>query len=157
MPELREIIPPLTLRTENGRTIRAWDFKQKKNLLIAFLHADCAPCEEFLRALAANAAQWKESDGIVLAVTLDRPSRALSELASEQVILSVDQSGQATENFLGADAVASGSQANLGVFVTDRYNELAAQWSVRANHAFPPISEIAANLSRADISCDSCG
>ena len=41
------LIPPLTLRTPDGRVVRAWDFEQKKNLVIAFLDAECAPCEDF--------------------------------------------------------------------------------------------------------------
>jgi len=48
----RQLIPPVTVRTAEGRIVRAWDYKQKRNLVIAFLRADCARCESWLAQLA---------------------------------------------------------------------------------------------------------
>ena len=42
MLTLRQLIPPLTARTAAGDTVRAWDYKQKRNLAIAF----CTPIAE---------------------------------------------------------------------------------------------------------------
>ncbi len=36
----RQLIPPVTARTAEGRIVRTWDYKQKRNLVIAFLRAD---------------------------------------------------------------------------------------------------------------------
>jgi len=36
------LIPPVTARTAEGRIVRAWDYKQKRNLVIAF----CTPIAE---------------------------------------------------------------------------------------------------------------
>jgi hypothetical protein len=34
MLRTRQLIPPLTIQTPDGRTVRAWDFKQKRNLVL---------------------------------------------------------------------------------------------------------------------------
>ena len=64
MLHTRQLIPPLTLHAPDGRTLRAWDFKQKKNLVIAFLDADCISCEEFVRRLAARASDLREKEAV---------------------------------------------------------------------------------------------
>ena len=73
MLRLRQLIPPLTLRTSQGRTIRAEDFKQKKNLVIAFLDADCTLCGDFLSRLAARAADLREKEAVALVAFLEPP------------------------------------------------------------------------------------
>jgi peroxiredoxin len=152
----RQMIPPLTLHAADGQTIRAWDFKQKKNLIITFLHEDCPRCEAFLRQLSAAAPRWKENEAVVLAAVLAQPSRALTDALNESVIVGVDPSGRAAIAFLGRDALAPNGLARPGVFLTDRYGELAASWEVTADHAFPAIAEIAATLERTEMSCDAC-
>ena len=78
----RQLVPPLTIHTPDGRTVRAWDYKQKKNLVIAFLDTDCAPCEEFLRALVASAAALREKEAVALIVFLEQPARRRDRFAS---------------------------------------------------------------------------
>jgi peroxiredoxin len=156
MLQIRQMIPPLTLHASNGRTVRAWDFKQKKNLIIAFLHNDCPRCEEFFRQLSANASLWKENDAVVLAVALAQPSRALIDALNESVIVGVDHSGRAAIGYLGKEALAPTGLANLGVFQTDRYGELAAIWNVTRDHNFPNAADIVASLELTEMSCDAC-
>lgn len=156
MLPLRQLIPPLTLHSPDGRTVRAWDFKQKKNLLIAFLHANCPPCEQFLLALAAESAAWKESDAIVLAAFLESPPRLIAESLPGTIVLGIDVSGHAAIAFLGRDTNAPAGIARLGIFLTDRYGELAAQWEIGPRHNFPEVSTLRAQIQRIDI-CDGCG
>ena len=47
----REIIPPVTGRTADGAVVRAWDYKQKRNLVIAFLHADSSELDKLCLVL----------------------------------------------------------------------------------------------------------
>ena len=72
----RQLVPPLTIHTPDGRTVHAWDYKQKKNLVIMFLDTDCGPCEEFLHALVASAAALREKEAVALVVFLDQPGAA---------------------------------------------------------------------------------
>jgi len=152
----REIIPPLTLHAVDGRTVRAWDFKQKKNLIISFLHAGCGACEEYLRQIAADSAAWKENGAVVLVSLLGSPSRAATEFLPENVIVGVDPSGRAANAYIGRDTLAPAGEARLGVFVTDRYGELHAQWEITASHEFPPPARLQSHLERIEIACDEC-
>jgi peroxiredoxin len=145
------MIPPLTLHASNGRTIRAWDFKQKKNLIIAFLHADCPDCEAFLRTMSAANSLWKVNDVVILAATLAQPSRNLSDLQSDSIIVGVDPTGRAAIAYLGKESLGATDLLKLGVFAIDRYGELTARWDVSSNHNFPEAAAIASILEQSDL------
>jgi hypothetical protein len=143
------------MHTPDGRTVRAWDYKQKKNLVIAFLDTDCAPCEEFLHALVDSAAALPEKEAVALVVFLEQPPRRLTGLLPPGIILGADMPGNSARAFLGEDAFASRGFVRGGVFVTDRYGELFAQWAVE-RHKFPAIAEILAALDHVEMACDEC-
>lgn len=154
MLRLRELIPPLTLHALDGRSVHAWDFKQKKNLVIVFLHSGCAPCEEFLRQVIAGAAAWRSNGAVILAAFLYAPSRALADFLPENVVVGVDASGRGANAYLGRDPLTPAGEGRLGVFVTDRYGELAAQCDVGPRHEFPATGAIVSQLERVEIACD---
>jgi AhpC/TSA family len=156
MLRTRELIPPLTMRLPDGHTIRAWDFKHKKSLVIVFLDANCGACEGFLKNLAEYAAALRAKDAVVLVAFLEAPSRRLTDTLAEGVSAGTDVSGRAARAFLGDDALSSAGLKQPGVFVTDRYGELAAQWMATA-HAFPAVGEILACLGQIEIVCEECG
>ena len=151
----RQLVPPLTIHTPDGRTVRAWDYKQKKNLVIAFLDTDCGPCEEFLRALVANAAELRDKAAVALIVFLEQPARRVTDSLPPGIIVGADMPGNSARAFLGDDAFASRGFVRGGVFVTDRYGELFAQWTIE-RHKFPAIAEILAALDHVEIACDEC-
>ena len=151
----RQLVPPLTIHTPDGRTLRAWDYKQKKNLVIAFLDTDCGPCEEFLRALVANAAELRDKAAVALIVFLEQPARRVTDSLPPGIIVGADMPGNSARAFLGEDAFASRGFVRGGVFVTDRYGELFAQWTIE-RHKFPAIAEILAALDHVEIACDEC-
>ena len=151
----RQLVPPLTIHTPDGRTVRAWDYKQKKNLVIAFLDTDCTPCEEFLRSLAASAAALREKETIALAVFLEQPPRRLADSLPPGIIVGSDMPANSARAFLGEDAFASRGFVRGGVFVTDRYGELFAQWVIE-RHKFPAVSEILSALDHVEMACDEC-
>jgi hypothetical protein len=149
----RQLVPPLTIHTPDGRTVRAWDYKQKKNLVIAFLDTDCGPCEEFLRALVANAAELRDKAAVALIVFLEQPPRRVTDSLPPGIIVGADMPGNSACAFLGEDAFASRGFVRGGVFVTDRYGELFAQWTTE-RHKFPAIAEILAALDHVEMACD---
>jgi peroxiredoxin len=152
----RQLIPPLTIHTPDGRTVRGWDYKQKKNLVIAFLDTDCGPCEDFLRQLASQAAALREKEAIALVVFLEQPARRLTDSLPAEIIVGADTPGRAARAFLGDDAFASRGYVRGGVFVTDRYGELSAQWPIE-RHKFPSLAEILSALDYVQMACDGCG
>jgi|SRR5215469_4649929 len=155
MLRARELIPPLTIQTPEGRTVRAWDFKQKKNLVIAFLDAGCEVCEEFLRALAQRSDDLGEKEAVVLAAFLEPVRFGLADGMPPEIILGADVSGRSIQRFLGDGAIASRSRGGRGVFVADRWGELSACW-IAQQHEFPSLGEILANLEHIRIACEEC-
>jgi hypothetical protein len=155
VPRNRQLVPPLTIHTPDGRSVRAWDYKQKKSLVIAFLDTDCAPCEEFLRTLVASAAALREKEAVALLVFLEQPTRRLTDSLPPGIIVGSDMPGNSARAFLGEDAFASRGFVRGGVFVTDRYGELFAQWTIE-RHKFPAIAEIFAALDYVEMACDAC-
>src|SRR5947209_19197049 len=112
----RQVIPPLTARTAGGQTVRACDYKHKKNLVIALLHAGCRRCEDFLNKLAARAAELAERESVALVVFAEAPRAMLSENLPAQILLAADMSGRSQRAYLGEDAFGSSGQQRVGVF-----------------------------------------
>ena len=152
MLTLRQLIPPLTARTAAGETVRAWDYKQKKSLLISFLHSDCPLCQIFATRLASRAADLLERDSVALLVSLETPRWGVH--ASPQVVLASDRTGRAVQEYLGADAFGPLGLARVGLFVTDRYGELFAQWEARDADGLPALAEPFKWLAHIQIRCE---
>ena len=153
----RQIIPPLTARTPTGQIVQAWDYKQKKNLLIAFLHAGCRRCEEFLARLSERAADLAERGAVALAIFAESPSAALAESLAAQVVIAADVSGRSQRAYLGADAFGPAGQKLVGVFVTDRYGELYAQWVAASEDGLPGLEDVLGWLGQIQVTCEECG
>ncbi len=155
MLRIGQLIPPLSIHTPDGRTARAWDYKQKKNLVIAFLDLECAHCTEFLRGLAARVAELHEKEGVALIVFPQQPSNRVTDSLPAEIIVGSDTPGRAAREFLGDDAFSARGFVRGGVFVTDRYGELSAQWPIE-RHEFPEIDEIMRALDYVQMACDHC-
>ena len=154
MVEIRQMIPPLTARAADGRVVQAWDYKQKHALAIVFLHAGCRRCADYLERLSEVAAELKEREAVAL-VIFSETSAAHTNLPA-QIVVAADISGKSQRAFLGEDVFSSAGQSLLGVFVTDRYGELRAQWSGRHEDALPQPGEILSVLSEAQMACEEC-
>ena len=157
MLRTRQLIPPLTVRTLAGRTVQAWDYKQKKNLVIAFLHAGCTSCAGFLDRLAFRAADLKDRETVALIVYLEAPQRAVAEPLPPEIVLGADMSGHSARAYIGEEAASPAGLDKLGVFVADRYGELYAQWLVHREHQFPGMAEILSWLRQIEVACEQCG
>lgn len=151
--QIRYQIPALTLRTLDGRDVSAWDFKQKRNRVIAFLRADRPQASNFVKQMAAHAAEWKEKEAVGLMVFQEAPRAGLGELPPE-VIAGTDATGSSIARFLGAEAIGPGGLERQGVFVADRYGELYAKWIVEKNGELPAIAEILKALEQIEIACE---
>lgn len=155
--KLRQVIPPLTARAPSGRVVRAWDYKQKKSLAIAFLHSGCARCEEWFGSLAARAGEFAERDAIALVIFSETPPPGFSDALPPQVIVAADVTGCAQRAYLGEEAFNPAGQTHTGVFVADRYGELFAQWAGPTDAALPPLADVLAWLTQVQIACEESG
>jgi peroxiredoxin len=149
---LRQVIPPLTARTCEGKTIRAWDYKQKRALVIVFLRADCSQCDNWLSQLAARAAELGEREAVALIIYAEPPPRK-TETLSSPLIAAADATGHSQRAFLGREAFGSAGLDRVGVFVTDRYGDLYGQWSGKDADALPAHAEIFDTLSVIQMIC----
>jgi peroxiredoxin len=154
MLKSRQIIPPLTARTADGRVVQAWDFKQKYSLAVVFLHAGCRRCADYLERLRESAAELKEREAVALVIFSETPAARKNFPA--QIVVAADVSGKSQRAFLGEDAFGPSGQALLGVFVTDRYGELRAQWSGPHEDALPQPGEILECLNQIQMACEEC-
>ena len=157
MLKRRQIIPPVTARTADGRVVQAWDFKQKRSLVIAFLRTGCRGCEGFVGRLAARAAALAEHDATALLIFSDLPPAALAESLPSHIHVAADVSGRSQRAFLGKDAFDSAGQRQIGVFVTDRYGELHAQWVGTDESALPGTEDVLGWLAQIQVACEECG
>jgi peroxiredoxin len=151
MLTLRQLIPPLTARTARGGTVRAWDYKQKKSLLIAFLHADCPLCRAFAARLASRAAELAERDSAAMLISLEPPRWGVE--APPPVVLASDTNGRAAQEYLGSDVFGPMGLARVGLFVTDRYGELFAQWEARDADGLPALADAFKWLTFTQMGC----
>jgi len=154
MLKLRQIIPPLTARAVDGCVVQAWDYKQKRALAIVFLHAGCRACADYLERLRENAAELKEREAVALVIFSEAPVSCQNFPA--QIVVGADVSGKSQRAFLGEDAFGPAGQSRVGVFVTDRYGELRAQWSGSHEGALPQPGEILEWLSQIQMACEEC-
>ena len=149
---LRQVVPPLTARTAEGKIVRAWDYKQKRPLVIAFLHSDCALCAAWLEQFAASAAGLAEREAVALLIYAETPPRKAAELAPPLIAAS-DATGHSHRAFLGREAFSPAGLGRVGVFVTDRYGELYGQWIGRDAGELPAQNEILDTLNVIQIIC----
>ena len=133
----RELIPPLTVQDLHGNLVHAWDFKQRRNLVIAFLDAGCASCEAFASTLIDHAGALREKTTSTLLVFAKQPELSLEALP-EGIVAGWDASGAGIRSFLGEDAQPGDKLRRGGVFVTDRYGEIVGLW-ISEPHDFPRI------------------
>ncbi|MCL6564838.1 MAG: hypothetical protein K6U09_00280 [Acidobacteriia bacterium] len=160
----RQLIPPVTARTADGRLVRAWDFKQKKSLAILFLRNDevapggaAAATTRLPAELAARADELRRLEAVAL-VILPAPAPASLTLGSpEEVVIAADITGRSQRAFLGEDAFGTAGLARVGAFVADRYGELAAHWVARDASALPEADVLFEWLSQLQLACEECG
>ncbi|MGD0908401.1 MAG: hypothetical protein ABSA96_12525 [Candidatus Acidiferrales bacterium] len=149
---LRQVIPPLTARTADGKIVRAWDYKQKRPLVIAFLHADCSRCDGWLAQLAARAADLTDREAVALLIYSEVPPRK-AETLTPPLIAGADIAGHSQRAFLGSEALGPAGLDRVGVFVTDRYGDLYVQCLGRDASELPPPGEILDTLSVIQMIC----
>jgi hypothetical protein len=142
---VRQLIPPLTLRLRDGNVIHAWDFKQKKNLVIVFLDAGCSRCETFIRDLANCTADLSEKETVVLSAFPREPQQSLRDVVSDPLFAG-EANPRDLRAFLGENVFPRERLSCRGVFVTDRYGEIAGLW-ITHEHEFPGMGQILSMLN----------
>ncbi|HET9220966.1 MAG TPA: redoxin domain-containing protein [Roseiflexaceae bacterium] len=144
-----EVVPTFTLPDTAGAPVRRTAYRDKKNLVLAFLpDAEDDGARAYLRTLAQGYAALRAETGEVLAIL--RSDRAAVADAQRELALPFpllhDADGAITARFLPP-------MARAGIFVTDRYGELYFAAPTAGTATLPPIAEIQAWLEAIDRQC----
>lgn len=154
---IHELIPPFTLPSTQGKEVKLWDYKMRKNLVILFYHGDgCSRCKEKLKMFAEHYGELVKSESEILAISADdlEGTRALSaELRLPYPLLS-DPEGRVIEKYTywRKDTKA----ALPSVFVTDRYGALYYQFIADETTGLPDLEEILSWLGFIQSQCPEC-
>jgi peroxiredoxin len=149
--KVKELIPQFELKDLSGNEVVLWDFKEKNNLLLVFLQGQTCPhCTDFLHSISVNQDEFLEEQTVVLAIVRDNLHVAQGyrdELDAWMPILN-DSTGAVTDQY---------SDILPAVFVTDRFQELRAEWVVGPKGSFPAQNEILDVLELMNLECPECG
>ena len=153
-PVLRvgQLIPPLATRAPDGTPIAAWDFRQKRNLCIVFVHAECATCAGYIERLARRAADFAERDAVALVILPALPLPGSSLPAP--LLLAADPTGNSQVHYFGKKAANAGGSGPVGVFLADRYGQLSMQWVGAEDCQLPSPEKILAGLLETQLAGD---
>ena len=148
-PRIGQLLPLFTLRNSCERQVRLWDFKQRRPVVLVFIHsAHCAECLQFLRTLAARREDLAEFRAAVLVISPDETvclQRVRAELGVPFSFLS-DRDGAVAARYLTR---GTPDGAATGLFVADRYGECGlAATAAEASH-LPGMVPILAELAHA--------
>ena len=142
---LREgrVIPGVSFTDpRSGATVDLWGFRQRRALVLVFLHDRCAACRAFARELGTIADDLDWAGALARAVLSDREDLPIPAL--------LDPGQTGTRRLLGENA-------DLPVIViVDRYGAAMVSYPA-AGHRFPTAQEVAASVVHLAIQCPECG
>ena len=122
-PRRGELLPQFTLPDTSGHAVRLWDFKQRRPVVLVFMHGPgCAACRQALAALAARQADLEELHAAVLVIapgTAESLGQLRHELALPFTLLA-DPDGAVAARYL-PPATGAGTARAVALYVADRY------------------------------------
>jgi peroxiredoxin len=150
-----QIVPAFSLIAANRRErIGPWNYKQRRNLAIFFLHsAEWQKCVELLREMAANYGeyQWLETEALAIAPDeIDRLRRLAREVALPFPLLADDE-GKLRDRYL-----KMGCRSAAAVVVVDRWGAIFACQVSGREHDLPAEAGIREWLKFIELQCEEC-
>jgi hypothetical protein len=106
--------------------------------------------------LADHVADLREKEAITLLVFPEQLEKLTTDLLPEGMFAGIAPSADEIREFLGGGALSGQLLSRRGIFVTDRYGEIAGLWIVR-EHDFPGIDQVLGALDSVEIACEECG
>ncbi len=155
--EMDQVVPDFILPSVSGGTVSPREFKQKCNLVIAYLHLErCDVCLEFLRDTADNYHVYQELETQILAVAPFPISDLQAKVGSLGLPFPVlwDEGGDVGEVYLGGEEVVD---PLAGIFVTDRFGALQTKFIVATEQDLPNQESILDWLNLIEMECPECG
>ncbi|HEX5081533.1 MAG TPA: redoxin domain-containing protein [Blastocatellia bacterium] len=150
-----QIIPAFSLAAANRpERIGPWNYKQRRNLVIFFLHsAECQKCGGLLQEMAANYGEYQRLETEALAIApdeIDRLSRLARELDLPFPVL-VDDEGKVRDRYL-----KSAGRSEAAVVVADRWGAIFECQVSGREHDLPAEAGIREWLEFIEFQCEEC-
>ncbi len=157
LPRAGQPMPTFTLTASDGTTMRLWDFKQRRPVLLAYLHGSaCASCRNWLAALAAEWPRFAEQ-GTAAVLIAPEPVERLRSLQAELrlpfPLLSDPDGTVATAYVLGEPGAG---ERGVALYAADRYLQCLARWFADDADTLPPLEAPLIAIRDAELE-DSCG
>lgn len=152
------LIPTFSLPEASGELIDTSKYKQRKNLVLVFLHgSSCEFCQRVAKAFRFFASRYREENAEVLLVLPERLEdvRRFKDVLDLPFKVLADEEGRAPARFL--EAPAEENEPLAAVLVTDRFGALIDQWFTPRETSFPDVQRFLTCLNQAEIECPECG
>lgn len=156
--ERESLIPTFSLPEASGESMDTADYKQRKNLVLVFLHSrDCEFCQRVARAFKFFASRYREENAEVLLILPERleDMRRFKDTLDLPFKVLADEKGSTRARFV--EAPAEENEPLVAVLVTDRFGALIDQWFTPGETSFPDVPRFLTSLNQAEIECPECG
>jgi hypothetical protein len=175
-PRPGDQLPLFTLPDRAGRAIRLWDFKQRRPVVLAFLHGPgCPTCRAYVAALAARSDDLAVTHAAVLVIvpgavspasTIDDgstggaadPAEAWAHwadaLTPAHILPLVDREGAVTARYL--PPASDQDRRAVALYVADRYGACGLGVIAPDADRLPTPDAILAELAHADEGTCAC-
>jgi len=145
--KLRAPIPVFQLMSADGRAVNIWDYKSRKNMVLAFLPGNDSPeYVEFLRSASNMYHRYEEENAVLLLIVRGgvESATALYDKLHPPFPILHDKIGEVTRRY--SDGVPA-------VFVADKFGELYAQWIIGPDGFLPTQKEILDVVELINLEC----
>lgn len=154
--EMEKVVPDFTLPSLDGGQIGPGTYKQRANLVIAYLDLDrCGECKDFLRDLADSYQLYRADETEILAVCLQPVGELRGQVGTLGLPFPVlsDEHGAVRGIYFSGEP----GQPMGGVFITDRYGALRVRMFSQTGAELPAQKEILDWLDLIEMECPECG
>lgn len=157
-PRPGEQLPLFALPDTAGHTVRLWDFKQRRPVVLLFIHGSgCRACRQTLTALAAHRADLEELRAAVLVIARE-PAESLGRLRAGLDLpftCLADTDGAVAARYVPPAGGADTSGA-VAMYVADRYGACGLAATAPDAAALPDAGAILAELAHLDEGTCAC-
>lgn len=154
--EVDRVVPDFSLPSLDGRHVGPAHFKQRANLVIAYLDLDrCGECIDLVNTFAGNHSQYRDLETQILVVGPQTPEELFGKLGNMGLPFPVlsDQERSMARAYFGDEERTPAA----AIFVTDRYGALRTLILADSAAELPDESGIRDWLSLLEMECPECG
>jgi peroxiredoxin len=156
LPHTGRLLPDVALPDTSGGVTRLHEYRQRRPVLVAFLHGPaCAECADWLALLAHRRARLDELRVgllVVLPARLAELRQIATKLDLSFALLADEQGGVAARYGLAPD-----DHRRVALFAADRYGHLLQSWSAEEASALPPPDAALDAIAFAEMEDCGCG